>query len=72
MWLELQPLQSIYTVSRLVIEEEDIQFPASQDTLTPQQTQLANDYKNIITALGLPTAGPPGQRSELGTSRVVF
>lgn len=31
----------------LVIEEEDIQFSASQDMLIPQQTQLANDYKNI-------------------------
>lgn len=31
----------------LVIDEEDIQSPASRDMLIPQQTQLANDYKNI-------------------------
>lgn len=36
----------------LVIDEEDIQFPASQDTLIPQQTQLANDYKKYNHSAG--------------------
>lgn len=31
----------------LVIDQKDIQFSAPRDMLIPQQTQLANDYKNI-------------------------
>ncbi len=39
---------------------------------TAQHTQLTNDYKNIITAFGFPTAVPLGQWSQLGGSLVMF